>query len=174
MVVALGALLILLAVIFVVVAINDEKGRLAHVAADARKALTPPAQPPVPAARPAPPPATQPERRFPLAGNDAADRPAFASKPAGNPASWFSNDDYPAEARRRNEEGRVMIRLKIDPHGVPRACAIASGSGSITLDNATCDLALRRARFVPARDADGKAVWGSWASGIRWQLTDEP
>ena len=123
---------------------------------------------------PAIPPSTPvPERRFPLAGAEGADRPALNAEPIGNPASWFSQDDYPVEARRRDEEGRVMLRLKIDPHGIARACAIVSSSGSVILDDATCDLAMRRSRFVAARDVEGKAVWGSWTSGIRWQLTDE-
>jgi protein TonB len=185
MVVVIGVLLILLVAIFVVVAINDQKGHLAGIAADARKALTPPAQPaaPAPVSQPAPPPvrppllqpppAAQPERRFRLAGADDGDRLAPKAVPTGNPGRWFSNDDYPAEARRRNEQGRVQVRVKIDPHGVPRACAIVTSSGSISLDNTTCDLVMRRSRFTPARGADGKAVWGSWSSAIRWQLTDE-
>ena len=187
MVVVIGALLILLVAIFVVVAINDQKAHLAGIAADARKALTQPAEPPAPPPvsqpasppvrppllQPESPPTAKPERRFPLAGADEVDRLAPKAKPAGNPAYWFSNDDYPAEARRRNEQGRVQVRLKIDPHGVARACAIVTSSGSIALDNATCDLAMRRGRFAPARGADGKAVWGSWSSAIRWQLTDE-
>lgn len=187
MVVMIGVLLILLVAIFVVVGINDQKGHLAQIAADAQKALTPPAQPAAPApvsqpmpsrerapvAQPVPTPAAQPERRFPLAGADDADRLAPKAEPAGNPAHWFSIDDYPAEARRRNEQGRVQVRLKIDPHGVARACAIVTSSASIALDNTTCDLAMGRSRFAPARGADGKAVWGSWTSAIRWQLTDE-
>jgi len=120
-----------------------------------------------------PPPATEPERRYPLARADDADRPAPTAEPAGNPGLWFSNDDYPAEARRRNQQGRVQMRLKIDPNGMPRACAIVASSGSVSLDNATCDLAMRRARFAPPLGADGEAVWGSWTGAIRWQLTDE-
>ncbi|MEO9133126.1 MAG: energy transducer TonB [Sphingomonas sp.] len=143
---------------------------------DAQAALNPPAQAPISAPAPAapliPPLMPQPERRFPLAGADGADRLIPNAEPAGSPAFWFSNDDYPIDARRRNEEGRVMVRLKIDRHGVPRACAIISSSGSITLDNVTCDLAMRRGRFVPARNAHGKAAWSRWTSGIRWQLTD--
>jgi len=174
-VLTLGAVLVLLLILFIAVAINDEKSRLKQLAADVQAALNPPVPAPVPTPRvPAIPASTpQPERRFPLAGADDADRPAPMAEPAGNPASWFSNDDYPVEARRRNEQGRVQIGLKIDPQGVARACAIMSSSGSVALDDATCALAMRRARFVPARDADGKAAWGSWTGAIRWQLTDE-
>lgn len=174
-VLTLGAVLVVLLILFVAMAINDQKGRLKQLAADARAALNPPASPPmaVPTGQPRPPSTPLPERRFPLAGAEGADQPALNAEPTGNPASWFSHDDYPVEALRRNEEGRVMLRLKIDPRGAPRACAIVSSSGSIILDDATCDLAMRRSRFMPARGADGKAVWGSWTSGIRWQLTEE-
>lgn len=173
-VLALGAALVLLLILFVAMAINDQKGRLKQLAADAQAALNPPASPPIAVpARQSEPPSTPPaERRFQLAGPEDADRPALNAEPTGNPASWFSNDDYPDEARRRNEEGRVMLRLKIDPHGVARACAIVSSSGSVILDDATCALAMRRSRFVPARDLEGKAVWGSWTSGIQWRLMD--
>ena len=171
----LGALLVVVLILFVAMAINDQKGRLKQLAADARAALNPPTSPPmaVPTGQPRPPSTPLSDRRFPLAGAEGADRPALNAEPTGNPASWFSHDDYPVEALRRNEEGRVMLRLKIDPHGIARACAIVSSSGSVILDDATCDLALRRSRFVAARDVEGKAVWGSWTSGIRWQLTDE-
>ena len=172
-VLTLGAALLLLLILFIAVAINDEKGRLKQFAADVQAALNPPTPVSTPRVPAIPASAPQPERRFPLAGAEDADRPEPMAEPTGNPASWFSNDDYPVEARRRNEQGRVQIGLKIDPHGVARACAITSSSGSVALDDATCALAMRRARFVPARDADGKAAWGSWTGAIRWQLTDE-
>ena len=174
-VLTLGAVLVFLLVLFIAMAINDQKSRLKQLAADAQAALNPPAPAPAPSPRAPAIPASAPrsERRFPLAGAEDVDRRAPMAKPTGNPASWFSDDDYPAEARRRNEQGRVQIRLKIDPLGVVRGCSIISSSGSVALDDATCTLAKRRARFVPARDADGRPVWGSWTSAIRWQLTDE-
>jgi protein TonB len=170
-----GAVLLLLLILFVAMALNDQKGRLKQLGADVQAALNPPASPPIsaPTGRTSPPSTPLPERQFPLAGGDSADRLAPTAEPIGNPAHWFSNDDYPIEARRRNEEGRVMLQLTIDTHGKADACAIVSSSGSIFLDDATCDLAMRRSRFVPARGADGKAVGSSWTGAIRWQLTDE-
>jgi protein TonB len=175
-VLTLGALLVVLLILFAAMAINDQKSRLKQLAADAQAAVNPPASAPIPAstAPAAPPSLPQAPRRFPLAEAGDADRVAPKAEPAGTPALWFSNDDYPAEARRRNEEGRVKVRVKIDRHGVPRACGIVSSSGSTILDDATCDLAMRRGRFVPAQGANGKAVWGSWTAAIRWQITDEP
>ena len=170
-----GAVLLLLLILFVAMAVNDQKGRLKQLGTDVQAALEPPASPPVsaPTGGAIPPLIPVPERRFPLAGADSADRLAPTAEPIGNPAHWFSNDDYPIEARRRNEEGLVKLRLTVDPQGKADACAIVSSSGSIFLDDATCDLALRRSRFLPARGAGGKAVRSSWNSGIRWQLTDE-
>ena len=170
-----GAVLLLLLILFVAMALNDQKGRLKQLGADVQAALTPPASPPIsaPTGRVAPQSTPLPERRFPLARGDGADQLAPTAEPIGNPAHWFSNDDYPIEARRRDEEGRVMLRLTIDPHGKADTCAIVSSSGSIFLDDATCDLAMHRSRFLPARGAGGKAVRSRWTTGIRWQLTDE-
>lgn len=170
-----GAVLLLLLILFVAMAVNDQKGRLKQLGADVQAALNPPASPPIsaPTGRAELPSTPLPKRRFQVAAADSADRLAPIAEPIGNPAHWFSTDDYPIEARRRNEEGRVMLLLTIDTHGKADACAIVSSSGSIFLDDATCDLALRRGRFLPARGADGKAVRSSWTSAIRWQLTDE-
>jgi protein TonB len=166
LVVALGAVLFLLVVAFMAMVITDQKGQLKQLAAEAVAALNPPDARPTPA----PPPV----RRFPLAAASDADRLAPAAEPIGNPALWFSQDDYPVEARRRNETGRVKIWLKTDQQGRARSCAIVSSSSSITLDNATCDLALRRSHFTPARDAHGKATGGNWTGAIRWELSDQP
>lgn len=173
-VLTLGAVLVVLMILFAVIAINDQKSRLKQLAADAQAALNPPAPAPIPAptVQAIPRSMPQPERRFPLAGADGANPLAPKAEPVGNPASWFSQDDYPSEAMRREEEGIVMVRLKIDPHGAPRACAIVSSSASIILDNASCDVAMRRDRFVPARGADGEAVSGSWTKEIKWTLDD--
>ena len=85
----------------------------------------------------------------------------------------FSTDDYPEAALRRNEQGTVAFSLAVDRHGRGGQCIIASSSGSAILDQATCDILRRRARFVPARDASGNAVADLTNGRIRWQLPDD-
>ena len=43
--------------------------------------------------------------------------------------------------------------------------------GSV-LDEATCELVTRRARFDPAKNNQGRAVAGNYSSAVRWQLPD--
>ena len=82
----------------------------------------------------------------------------------------MTNDDYPLAARRAGLEGTVYFRLDIDAEGRPSACTITQSSGHAVLDDATCPLLMKRARFNPARDDTGKAVAGSWNSRFRWSL----
>jgi TonB family protein len=107
-----------------------------------------------------------------IAATTATQQPSRAT-PIDNPGSWISNADYPAEALRRRAHGPVGFRLTIDASGVPTACAVTASSQDRSLDEATCTLLLARARFRPARDAQGNAVTDSFVSRIRWTI-DEP
>ena len=89
--------------------------------------------------------------------------------PRGDRSSWFRQKDYPSEAKRNEQRGRVSITLQIDRKGVPRECRVTGSSGSPSLDQATCSLALDRARFYPAR-AVGKAVDGEYSLSTNWTL----
>ena len=91
--------------------------------------------------------------------------------PRGNPGAWFTSDDYPTAARRAGQEGRVSISLLIDPAGRPSACEVTVSSGSTSLDEATCRIAVRRGHFRPARDAAGQAIEAKYIlPGVRWKL----
>jgi len=93
--------------------------------------------------------------------------------PAESPGLWFSNDDYPAEARRHGEEGRVVIALDIGVDGRVRACRVTGSSGSASLDATTCALASRRGRYNPARSATGTPIASTVVlPGVRWRLEE--
>ena len=70
----------------------------------------------------------------------------------------FTYDDYPAEAVRNRWQGTVVVDLTISRDGSPTACRIVQSSGHKVLDDATCDLIMRRAKFVPARDMNGNPI----------------
>ncbi len=93
--------------------------------------------------------------------------------PAGSPAAWFTNKDYPAAARRAREQGRVAIELGIGADGRVTDCRVKESSGSATLDGATCDLVRRRGTFNPALDKDGNPVAGTYLISTRWALEDD-
>ncbi|MFN3946279.1 MAG: energy transducer TonB [Allosphingosinicella sp.] len=78
--------------------------------------------------------------------------------------------DYPSAARRRGEQGRVVFQYVVDPAGRPRDCVVQESSGSALLDEASCNIVLRRFRFAPARSAAGEAVAQRWVQTIDWQL----
>lgn len=89
-------------------------------------------------------------------------------QPASSPATWMSISDYPADALAKHQEGTVHFILQIDALGHVQSCAVTAGSGSPSLDAATCALLKSRASLQPARDALGKAVAGSFASHVQW------
>ena len=74
----------------------------------------------------------------------------------GGSGIFFSYSDYPAAARRAGVTGAVWAALAVDRDGKPTDCQIIESSGSESLDDGTCAIALKRARFTPALDEFGK------------------
>lgn len=125
-----------------------------------------PPTPPIPVARtePAPVPVLVPR----------ADPPPIREiKPArakANLASYVSDEDYPTNAARNEEQGTTRFRLAVGPDGRVKDCTVTSSSGSSALDSTTCRLMRQRARFQPATGSDGKPTSDTVASAIRWVL----
>ena len=96
--------------------------------------------------------------------------PAGASKPSVLPI--FAMSDYPRHSLRQREEGSIRTRLHISKTGVVKRCIILQGA-TPTLDDATCRILKQRARFVPARNASGKAVASDYdPPAIRWRIAN--
>jgi TonB family protein len=87
-----------------------------------------------------------------------------------NPGSWFTAFSYPPEAEKNRVEGTVGFEVDVDATGKPSACRITSSSGSPLLDQPTCAMIMAKARFHPARDANGAAVAGQYDNKTVWQL----
>jgi protein TonB len=98
-----------------------------------------PPAPPVAAAPPAPPAVTE----------------------ASFDADYLHNPKpvYPMAARRRGDEGSVLLRVRVGVDGNPLSVEIGQSSGSRLLDEAARDAVLRW-RFVPARR--GSETIESW------------
>ncbi|MBX9643580.1 MAG: energy transducer TonB [Novosphingobium sp.] len=94
--------------------------------------------------------------------------------PWGSPGNWVTNNDYPNSALRANQQGVVGFKVTVGTDGTVSACDISSSSGVASLDETTCWLLVRRARFRPATDANGEPVVGTWSSRMRWVLPDDP
>lgn len=80
------------------------------------------------------------------------------------PESWVGPNDFPREAMRKRKGGVVEAEYVIDQQGAARDCKVTTNSGDVALGEATCDIVVRRARFLAARDQDGRprATIGTW------------
>lgn len=76
---------------------------------------------------------------------------------------------------RARVEGVVAVSLTVSAAGSAAGCRVTGSSGSHDLDDATCALLLRRARYAPARDDRGRAVAAVVTRRVRWQIPrDDP
>ena len=92
------------------------------------------------------------------------------ARPVRNLASYVSANDYPEDALLRGEQGAVQFRVDVDAGGRATHCHIMVSSGSNQLDLRTCQVAVLRARYEPARDAQGNPVPDTISATIRWVL----
>lgn len=77
---------------------------------------------------------------------------------------------YPELARRRGEQGRVLLRVRVGVNGVPLAVQVAQTSGYASLDRAAI-AAVKQWRFSPALK-DGLAVAGIALIPVQFRLSD--
>lgn len=131
------------------------------------KPKSPPVKPRTAAPAPQPAPMTDPD---PAPAQDIAPAPDTARTDAPAPpsvsmprfdAAYLNNPApaYPSLSRRLGEEGRVLLRVFVDPDGRAREVHIQGASGHARLDRAAQE-AVARWRFVPARR--GEESVGAW------------
>ncbi|MGA9582559.1 MAG: TonB family protein [Allosphingosinicella sp.] len=87
-----------------------------------------------------------------------------------NLASYVSDQDYPSNAIRNEEQGTTRFRLAVGPDGKVKECTVTSSSGSSALDSTTCKLMKQRAKFTPAKNNRGEATGDTVTNAIRWVL----
>ena len=118
----------------------------------------------VPTSRPSPvsshldasPPVPQQSRTTPAPTHAPATPPApIPIIAARYDADYLRNPapPYPAFARRRHEEGRVLLRVTVSPDGSPARVQLQTSSGHESLDNAALTT-VATWRFIPARQGD--------------------
>jgi len=112
---------------------------------------------PQPALAPAPPPpapvAVAPQPPAPVV--------AVPVMPPNFNADYLDNPPlaYPPLSRRMGEQGKVLLRVLVNPKGTADKVELRSSSGSSRLDDAALDV-VKRWRFVPARQGDQPvAAW---------------
>jgi protein TonB len=94
------------------------------------------------------------------------------AKPRGNPGSWITTSDYRSIWIRREMVGTAGFSLQISATGRVTGCTITASTGHAALDEATCSLIQKRARFDPARDNRGDAVAGTYRNSVTWRLPE--
>lgn len=99
---------------------------------------------------------------------------AAASPPTWGPRWAISTDDYPPGARRENREGTTRYEVAVDEKGAPTGCTIIKSSGHQDLDDRTCQLVMKRAKFKPASDDTGQAVPGIFRHLVVWATNVTP
>jgi TonB family protein len=82
----------------------------------------------------------------------------------------FTEDDYPAAARRAGESGLVIAEWEVSEDGFAEDCRIVQSSGSLALDEASCRLVTARMRYDPARDAAGAPTRSIDGQHFHWVL----
>jgi protein TonB len=118
----------------------------------------PPVIPPVIQAPP-PPPAPPPPRKV------------QSASARGDVRSIFSTDDYPASALASGAQGTAQAQLTIGPDGRVQGCNLVRSTGNGALDQATCNILRRRAKFTPARDSNGNPTTDTITTPpITWRL----
>jgi TonB family protein len=101
-------------------------------------------------------------------GIDEAALAALSQRPATTNRLGLDSRDYPPAALRMAIEGRVLVRIAVSAQGRATDCAPVATSGSPVIDATTCRVALMRARFRPARDAEGRAVAARAVFAVNW------
>lgn len=104
-------------------------------------------------------------------GLDPAEQAALRQRPAGTtkPAQWIQSKDYPREQLRQGRQAIIMFRLMVDENGKPSNCAILRAySQSPAFARTTCDNLMKRAKFIPALNANGQAVPSYYVDTVRF------
>ena len=92
-------------------------------------------------------------------------------RPANDPSGWVTTGDYRTSWIRRELEGTVGVALAVGANGRVTDCRVTRSSGHSQLDQATCALVTRRARFDPATSGrTGAAMAGDYRTAVQWRL----
>ena len=85
------------------------------------------------------------------------------------PFHAISDEDYPPTMLREHEQGSVNVFLTVGINGQIDSC-VAQGAAKI-LNETSCKLLSRRARFIPATDKHGNPVAVDLVWQVVWGIT---
>lgn len=105
-----------------------------------------------------------------LSGAALATLSGVASAASAPKARWTTNDEYPAQALAAGHEGTSYFKVTVTVDGRAKDCIITKSSGHSELDQATCSIVLKRARFKPKIGDAGEPVEGTFESKMTWRI----
>ncbi|MEQ1542791.1 MAG: energy transducer TonB [Novosphingobium sp.] len=105
-------------------------------------------------------------------GYDPSVMAALKSRPnpVGSPGKWVNFEDYPKTMLAKSANALIQFRLDVDAGGTVAGCSILSQAGETEFADTTCKLLSKRAKFVPALDAEGKPTRSYYISSVRWTV----
>jgi len=89
------------------------------------------------------------------------------AKLVGGAGGWFTNADYKRVVKSRHVDGPIVLLVTTAADGTPSACKAIDGQDP-EIGAGTCEIALRRGRFEPPRDAAGKPMASYTVLPVRW------
>jgi TonB family protein len=87
-----------------------------------------------------------------------------------NAEDWIKDTDWPRAALVAGHGGTVVVNLTINEIGRPAHCDVTRASGVTQLDERSCAVLMKRARFLPAHDESGNAVASVVTRQIGWSI----
>lgn len=84
----------------------------------------------------------------------------------------LTSDDVPFHLVERNSRQTVFVALTIAPTGKVLHCFVEHSSGNRKLDDYTCSLLMRRAKYAPPKFIDGTNGYAVDRMPIRWWVGD--
>jgi TonB family protein len=89
----------------------------------------------------------------------------------GDVRNVFRSTDYPQEAMKNRQEGRVQFLLLINEQGKVAGCNVVEASGIPALDGMGCQVIVERAKFQPALDKQGKPIRSAYVTPpVVWRI----
>lgn len=104
--------------------------------------------------------------QFSAAGAQAPSPPAM---PRGNVGNWVTSADYPPLAIVDRSGGAVAIELAIGVDGRVAKCTVRKSTAPQILEEKTCYLVMRRARFNAPLNEQGIPISGYFSTAINWK-----
>lgn len=85
-------------------------------------------------------------------------------------SAWFSTGDYPASALRSSAQADVRYRAIVDEEGRPESCHIQKATEPDAFEKVVCKSVMRRGRFRPALDAQGRPVRSYYSGAVSYRV----